>query len=278
MKIVKLNAYRKGEHMGVAIRENNKTGHWLDKKRETLRNTICRGCNDDEVDLFIHACQTTGLDPFMKQIHAIKRFSGGREVMTIQTSIDGFRVVAERTGKYAPGPETVYEYGSDGQIISATAYIKKYTQDGMWHIISATAYWDEYCQRTKEGKPTHFWVKMPRVMLGKCAESLALRKAFPAELSGLYSDEEMIQATTVEHEGVGAVNDPQLIEDAKKYEVDLLNQLYEKVKDLTPSKDKLEEYVNSCVEISKKSKREYLLKSLEDTERFCQFFERWIAK
>jgi hypothetical protein len=114
--------------------------------------------------------------------------------MTIQTGIDGYRLIAERTGCYAPGQEPTYEYDKDGHVICATAYIKKLTKDGTWHIVSASAYLDEYCQKSRDGSPSGMWANMPRTMLAKCAESQALRKAFPAEMSGVYTKEEMEQA------------------------------------------------------------------------------------
>ena len=67
------------------------------------------------------------------------------------------------------------------------------TPDKTWHDISAIAFWDEYAQLTKEGKPTAFWKNKSHIMLAKCAEALALRRAFPIELSGLYTKEEMQQ-------------------------------------------------------------------------------------
>lgn len=171
----------------------------MDSERVALiKRTVCRGGTDDELRLFLHACERTGLDPLMRQVYAVKRWDKTlqREVMSIQTGIDGYRLIAERTGKYAPGREPVYEYGDDGRVVAATSYVKKQTADGTWHEVAASARYDEYVQRAKDGKPTRFWVQMPHVMLAKVAEALALRRAFPMELSGIYTAEEMGQADT----------------------------------------------------------------------------------
>ncbi|MDN3506510.1 MAG: phage recombination protein Bet [Simkaniaceae bacterium] len=164
-------------------------------KLDLIKRTICKGATDDELQLFIHACKKTGLDPFMRQIFAVKRWdaSAKREVMTIQTGIDGYRLIADRTGKYAPGRDTEFGYDTEGRLQWAKAYIKKMTPDGQWHEISAIAFWGEYVQTTRDGKPTVFWQKKGHIMLSKCAEALALRKTFPAELSGIYTKEEMSQ-------------------------------------------------------------------------------------
>lgn len=167
-------------------------------KLELIKRTICKGASDDELQLFIHACKRTGLDPFMKQIFAVKRWDSfaRREIMTIQTGIDGYRLIADRTGKYAPGIDTEFGYDEKGNLRWAKAYVKKMTPDGQWHQISTIAFWNEYVQTTKDGRPTVFWLKKGHIMLSKCAEALALRKAFPAELSGIYTKEEMEQDMT----------------------------------------------------------------------------------
>lgn len=173
----------------------------VDSKRELLKNTIARDLSNDEFELFCLVCRRTGLDPFMKQIYPVKRRDNkaGISVMTIQTSIDGFRAIAERTCHYAPGREATYTYNNEKELVSATSYIKKMTPDGTWHEVAATAFYDEYVQEFKDrdtGKmvATQFWNRMPHVMLAKCAEALALRKAFPAIFSKIYSEEEMEQA------------------------------------------------------------------------------------
>src|SRR3974390_599069 len=171
---------------------------------DILKNSICKGVSNEEFKIFLMACQKTQLDPFMRQIYAVKRKAkkaGGTwgETMTIQTGIDGYRLIAERTEHYAPGPEPTNTLDQSGNLLSATAYIKKLTKDGTWHTVSASAYMDEYCQtfvdkNSGEKKPTGMWVNMPKTMLAKCAEAQALRKAFPAEMSGVYTKEEMQQA------------------------------------------------------------------------------------
>lgn len=172
---------------------------------DLIKRTICKGASNDELALFIQQAAHTGLDPFSRQIYAIKRWDSkeGREIMQTQVSIDGMRLVAERSGKYAGqlGPfwtadgKEWREVWLDSKLPAAAkvAVLRSDFKEPLW----AVATFDAYKQTKKDGTLSPMWAKMPALMLAKCAESLALRKAFPMELSGLYSAEEMMQAEPV---------------------------------------------------------------------------------
>ena len=154
---------------------------------DLIKRTIAKGVSDDELKLFVAAADRAGLDPFQRQIYAVKR--GGQ--MTIQVGIDGFRLIAERTGEYEGATATQW-CGKDGvwrdvwleNEAPAAARVGVYRRSFREPLYGVALY-RSYSQNSG------LWSRMPEVMLAKCAEALALRRAFPAQLSGLYVSEEM---------------------------------------------------------------------------------------
>lgn len=189
-------------------------GALTESQIDTLRRTIAHDLTNDELDLFAAVCRRTGLDPFAKQIYAIKRTTRRKvrgnwveeDVLTIQTGIDGYRVIAERSQLYG-GQDPPEWCGPDGVWTDVwlfdkppkAARVAVYRKDVTRPFVGVAKF-DSYADRwpAKDGQALgdlrNLWKTMPEGQIAKCAEALALRKAFPNDLSGIYTTEEMEQA------------------------------------------------------------------------------------
>jgi phage recombination protein Bet len=171
---------------------------WTQEQTQLISSTIAPGCTSDELKLFAYACQRTGLDPFSKQIYAIKRGGSSGGKMSIQVGIDGLRAVAEKTGEL-DGSATFWIGDTEGSQWSDVWLGSKppaaaktiIWRKGCSHPFTATARFADF--NAGQG----LWNKMPSVMIAKCSEAQALRRAFPADMSGVYTVDEMEQAETV---------------------------------------------------------------------------------
>jgi len=159
-------------------------------QREMIRNSFASGASEQEFAVLMEVARARNLNPMLGQIHFVKRWTQERgEVWSHQVSIDGFRAIAERTGKYDGQDEPEFEYGEDTSV-PRLARVRVYRKD--WNRPAVgVAHFSEYAQFRKSGELTRMWATKPHVMLAKCSEALAFRKAFPEDTSGLYAPEEM---------------------------------------------------------------------------------------
>jgi phage recombination protein Bet len=179
---------------------------WSDVQRAALVQLGLNEAPAADLAVFLHYAQRTGLDPFAKQIYMIARWDNqsSRNKYTIQAAIDGLRIVAERHGQYGGqiGPEWC---GPDGEwrdvwlknhapVAARVGIIRKDWSGPMY----ATAHFAEYAGYKKGGGLTQMWQSKGALMIAKCAEALALRKAFPQDLSGVYTAEEMDQVDAIQ--------------------------------------------------------------------------------
>lgn len=161
-----------------------------EEQRRLIRDTYANGASDSEFAVLLEIAKARRLNPFTRQIHFVKRYDKQkqRDVWAAQASIDGLRAVAERTRLYDGQDEPVYEYDHEGKLMCCR--VKVWRKDWSRPVVGI-AYYSEYVQVTRDGGPNSFWKEKPHVMLAKCAEALALRKAFPEDAGGLYCPEEL---------------------------------------------------------------------------------------
>lgn len=212
----------------LTIKENQHI-QYIDQNLQLIQNQ--NKLTDTDLRNFAIQCKRTGLDPITRQIYAIPN----NGALTIMASIDGLRLIAERSGNYE-GQTAPQWCGDDGKWVDV--WLSKETPKacklGVYKTkfrepLIAIAIFEEYAGRHqyddkrnnppkhKKGDLTFMWAKMPALMIAKVAEALALRKAFPNEMSGIYSTEEMDQAQIekVQEKEVKPINTATALEGAK---------------------------------------------------------------
>ena len=213
--------------MSEQLAPYNRNGLTAEQKT-LIRNIIAPKANDDELSLFFELCKNTGLDPFKKQVYLLPFWNGDlkRYVFSAITSIDGLRSLAETTGEYDGQSEPIWidKDGKEYKVWTSDNYpfackISVFKK-GVKNPTVGVAYFDMFAKE-KDGKYTGFWNKPTKAahMIAKCAEALALRKAFPSKLSGLYVHEEM--ESNVKQKSIYEDNtDPKTAEKIREYYTD----------------------------------------------------------
>ncbi len=185
---------------------------------KTMQETVARGTTPAEFALFVQYCKATGLNPFKKEIWCIKANQG----LQIMTGINGFWTIAN-SSKDFDGAE-VGLINASGEWVKTVpdnsfigAWCRVYRKDRRIPM-EGEALLADYA------KGFGLWKTAPRIMIKKVAESIALRKAFPQELNGLYTREEMpAEYTPVETPApaVEVAAEPVVVKDEPKSHVTL---------------------------------------------------------
>lgn len=175
---------------------------WSERQMAGLRQIGVDNASDGDLLVFFHVCQRTGLDPFARQIHMVARNTQDGRRWTIQTGIDGYRLIADRAdrrdGTLREYEDTQWADGdgnwSDVWVRGTHPTAARVVVLRNGHRFPAVALYAEYVQTKRDGNPNAMWSRMPANQLAKCAEALALRKAYPQDMAGVYTDDEMAQA------------------------------------------------------------------------------------
>jgi len=169
--------------------------------------------SEGDLKVFFHVVKRTKLDPFARQIYMIgrntfnQRTNSWETKQTIQTGIDGYRLIGRRAADVAREPIDVrapnwahHDSGwrdvwlrEWGNPVAARITVMR---NG--HEFTAVALFDEYAQTKRDGGLTSMWAQRPAGQIAKCAEALAWRMAFPQDLAGLYVEEELQHADFIE--------------------------------------------------------------------------------
>lgn len=153
-----------------------------------IKSQIAPTATQSEFELFLMMARRMRLDPLLRQLYFIKY----KDKVSYVTSIDSYRIIAHRTEQFAGTDEPMYTYDPSAQNKKPThcSIVVYRLVQGIRCGFAAKVKFSEYDTNQNN------WAKMPETMIAKVAEAHALRKAFPQDLAGVYTQEEMDQAGT----------------------------------------------------------------------------------
>lgn len=173
----------------------------------TAMNSLFPGAKPESVIMVFDYCKARGLDPLKKPCHIVpmqvKTQEGDyvwRDV--IMAGIYEYRTTATRTGLYLGHSEP--EYGPDADFLGVVApsfckiVVYRWNDKAKMRAeYPVKVKFAECCGTAKDRKTgdpyvNGRWTKAPEQMLTKCTEAAGLREAFPDELGGTQTADEMV--------------------------------------------------------------------------------------
>ena len=192
----------------AAVTEYESNGEVVKLSPQTIRNYLVSGggaVTDQEIMMFMSLCRFQHLNPFLKEAYLIKY---GNSPATIVTGKDVFTKRAKRNKDYAGKQAGIIVTDSTGAVEEreGTLVLPGETIVGGWAKVYIKGYekpeyaavsFNEYAGRKSNGELNSQWASKPATMIRKVALVQALREAFPEDYSGLYSPEEIPEASEI---------------------------------------------------------------------------------
>lgn len=168
-------------------------------QQELIKRTVAPGASNDELAMFLHVAQRSGLDPLRRQIHFLKH--GGR--VSFIADVNGLQARASKEEDFEGLLHAVVYEKDTFEVDNATGEVVKHAHNpfanngsivGAWATVrrkgmlpfTAVVKFSEY-----NNSSNPLWKSKPAVMIDKVAKSTALRLAYPEQLGGIYDGAEL---------------------------------------------------------------------------------------
>ena len=200
-------------------------GTTIQLSREAVDKYICANLSDVEYSYLSAVCKNYGLNPYLKEIYAIK-FGNQPATFIIDYKVlqqaadrepmfDGMATGILYKDKSGKEQERKGAYILDGETLIG-AWCEVYRKDRT-HANKVYALYSECCQLTKEGQPNSNWSKKPVFMTVKVAKTWALRETFPNWFSpSTYTTDEIEPSEEIKRSNIKDVINMQQSESGQK--------------------------------------------------------------